>query len=134
MAGCMLYWAEGAKSRTSCKFTNSDPNMLKMFLEFLYKEYDIKQEQIRIHINCYTTNGITVTEIENYWAKTLSLPNTCFNKSTTDNISKYSQQKKTKNKLLYGTVNITVGSVELLQNIYGAIQEYAGFDNEFCIH
>lgn len=27
-AGCMLYWAEGAKRRNTLQFTNSDPNML----------------------------------------------------------------------------------------------------------
>ena len=33
--GCMLFWAEGSKSRNSVKFTNSDPDMLRLFVRFL---------------------------------------------------------------------------------------------------
>src|SRR5687768_9748789 len=35
MAGCMLYWAEGAKSRNQLVFANSDPAMLRFFSKFL---------------------------------------------------------------------------------------------------
>jgi hypothetical protein len=108
--------------------------MLKMFLQFLYQCYGITKEQIKIHINCYTTNGISVEEIEKYWADNLDIPKSCFGKTTTDNLSKYSLQKKAKNKLLYGTVKIKVfKSVWLVQNIFGAIQEYANFNSEYCV-
>lgn len=134
MAGCMLYWAEGAKNRTSCSFSNSDPFMLKMFLKFLFETYQIKKEELTIRVNCYTTNGLTVEEIENYWATTLDLSKEAFGKSTTDNLSKYSLQKKAKNKLLYGTVSIrVVKSVWLVQNIFGAIQYYGNFNTNFCL-
>lgn len=29
VAGCMLYWAEGSKSRNSVQFVNSDPDMVR---------------------------------------------------------------------------------------------------------
>jgi hypothetical protein len=35
LLGCMLYWAEGSKSRNSVIFCNSDPEMLRAFLAFL---------------------------------------------------------------------------------------------------
>jgi hypothetical protein len=41
--------------------------------------------------------------------------------------SKYSQKKRT-NKLPYGTSRITVHSTEIVQSIYGAIQEYGSFE------
>lgn len=34
LAGCMLYWAEGAKSRNTIEFANSDPNMVRLFCRF----------------------------------------------------------------------------------------------------
>jgi len=34
-AGCMLYWAEGARARNRIVFTNSDPEMLRFFVQFL---------------------------------------------------------------------------------------------------
>jgi hypothetical protein len=131
-AGCMLYWAEGAKQRTNLRFSNSDPNMLIFFLKFLYECYNVSKENIQIYINCYTTNGLTIEEIEKYWSDTLNIPIERFGKPTTDIMSKYSG-RKTKNKLLYGTVSIQLGDVSVLQNIYGAIQYYAGFYNNYCL-
>lgn len=41
--------------------------------------------------------------------------------------SKHSQKKR-KNRLPYGTVRVCVHSTEIVQSIYGAVQEYAGFE------
>lgn len=41
--------------------------------------------------------------------------------------SKYSQKKR-RNKLPYGTCKVVVSRTAIVQHIYGAIQEYAGFD------
>ena len=35
VAGCMLYWAEGAKDRNQLQFANSDPEMVRFFVDFL---------------------------------------------------------------------------------------------------
>lgn len=132
MSGCMLYWAEGAKSRSCCSFSNSDKNMLIFFLNFLRKHFDIKNDRIKIRVNCYTGNGVSVDEIEQYWSNTLDIPKERFGKSTVDNLSKYSQKKKTKNKLVYGTISINVlKSVSVVQHIYGAIQEYNGVHDNY---
>ena len=123
VAGCMLYWAEGTKNRTSVAFTNCDVNMHKVFIGFLLEQCNVKKENIRMFINCYLDNGLTLLDIENYWLKELDLPKTCLTKATIkNNIS------KAKNKWIYGVCRITVHDVCLMQEIYGAIQEYAGFD------
>jgi hypothetical protein len=41
--------------------------------------------------------------------------------------SKHSQKKR-RNKLPYGTVRVCVHSTAIVQSIYGAIQEYGGFE------
>ena len=41
--------------------------------------------------------------------------------------SKYSQKKR-KGRLPYGTVRVVVHTTALVQSIYGAIQEYGGFE------
>jgi hypothetical protein len=41
--------------------------------------------------------------------------------------SKYSQKKR-RNKLPYGTCKLVYNDTRTMQSIYGAIQEYAGFD------
>ena len=53
-AGCMLYWAEGTKSRTCCQFTNSDVNMLKYYILFLKKFFLVKNEDIKINCRYYS--------------------------------------------------------------------------------
>jgi hypothetical protein len=41
--------------------------------------------------------------------------------------SKYSKRKRV-GRLPYGTCRLSVHSTAIVQHIYGAIQEYAGFD------
>jgi len=65
-------------------------------------------------------------EIEDFWLTTLGLPRTCLRKSIVNTYSKYSQKKR-KNKLPYGTCALVVHSTEIVQTIYGSIQEYGGF-------
>lgn len=40
--GCMLFWAEGTKSKNFLDFTNSDPFMLKYFMKFLKRCFYVK--------------------------------------------------------------------------------------------
>ena len=41
VAGCMLYWAEGAKDRNQIRFTNSDPEMARFFVRFLRTYFNL---------------------------------------------------------------------------------------------
>lgn len=59
----------------------------------------------------------------------LGLPPACLRKSTVNRYSKYSQKKR-RNKLPYGTCRLLAYDTTVVQHIYGAIQEYGGFDRE----
>lgn len=126
VAGCMLYWAEGAKSRHTMKFVNSDPEMVIFFGRFLREALNVPIEDINIRIACYLNNGLTLEEIETYWLKLLELPISCLRKATV-NIQPISSKQKGR-KLLYGLCVISVYNVRVLHHIYGAIQEYIGID------
>jgi transposase len=126
-AGCMLYWAEGAKSRNTIKFSNSDPQMALFFRRFLTDALAIELDEIVMTLNVYTNNGMAIDEIERYWLDLLGLPDTAVRKHTLDHMPT-SSSGQAKNKLPYGVCTLRVGSTWLLQHIYGAIQEYAGFD------
>jgi Homeodomain-like domain len=127
LAGCMLYWAEGAKARNAIQFTNSDPHMLRFFRRFLVDALGIEPPDIHMPINVYANNGMGIEEIERYWLNLLDLP-----KSSTRghmlNHMPTSSSGRAKNKLPYGVVRLSVHRTSLVQHIYGAIQEYAGFD------
>jgi len=53
LAGCMLYWAEGTKSKNALVLTNSDADMLKFYVRFLRESLQVQDEEITLHINCY---------------------------------------------------------------------------------
>lgn len=127
IAGCMLYWAEGSKSRNSVQFVNSDPEMVRFFVAFMRRHFNVADEAFRIDCNFFADHLERQHEIEQFWLDTLRLPQSCLRKSTVNVYSKYSQKKRT-NRLPYGTVKVVVHSTEIVQGIYGAIQEYGGFE------
>jgi hypothetical protein len=126
-AGCMLFWAEGAKRRNTIQFTNSDPHMLAFFRRFLVEAMAIELDEIAMSINVYTNNGMAIEEIERYWLDLLELPTSSVRKHMLNNMPT-SSSGRARNKLPYGVVTLNVHSTWMVQHIYGAIQEYAGFD------
>jgi transcriptional regulator with XRE-family HTH domain len=134
MAGCMLYWAEGAKSKNTCKISNTDYYLLRMFIKFLTKEFGITKKDLTVRINCYTNNGKSLKEIEDYWLKQLGLCRYNLIKSCENKVPISSKRLHRKNKHIFGTCDIRVKkSTMISQHIFGAIQEYANMDHEFCL-
>lgn len=123
MLGCALYWAEGAK-RKNVYFANSDPNMIILFVRFLREEMNVADSEIVIYIHCHTNIPHEMKEIEDYWIGLLGLSQSNLRKTYT---KKGSQIKRS--VLAHGVCGVGVYSVELVQHIFGAIQEYGGFDN-----
>lgn len=123
--GCMLYWGEGTKKKNVVEFTNMDV-MLKIFINFLRKLFLVPNEKITIYINCFTNNSNDWNMIKNYWLENLKVPKTCLRKPTIKNV-----KEAIKNM---GVCKIVVYDTKLVQHIYGAIQEYAQFDNNYCLN
>lgn len=128
LAGCMLYWAEGSKGRNSVVLTNSDPHLLRFFRQFLRKSLGVVDGDLSIRLNVYLGNGLALAAIEDYWLGLLELPRTALRKDSINHFPTSSSGRKT-NALPYGVCTIRVSrSTRLVQHIYGAIQEYAGFE------
>lgn len=123
----MLYWAEGSKSRNAVQFVNSDPAMVRFFVDSLRTHYAVPNEKFRLDCNLFADHVERQREIEQFWLDSLELPLSCLRKSTVNVYSKYSRKKR-RNRLPYGTVRVCVHSTEIVQSIYGAIQEYGGFE------
>jgi len=126
-AGCMLYWAEGSKDRNTVKITNSDPEVLRFFVRFLRTYFEVADENLRVSCNLFADHVDMRYKIEQFWLDQLELPQTSLCKSVVNVYSKYSQKKRT-NRLPYGTCRVSVSRTAIVQHIFGAIQEYAGFE------
>jgi hypothetical protein len=127
-AGCMLYWAEGAKDRNTLVFANSDTAMMKFFLRFLRESLEVTDERVALRLNVYLRNGLSIDRVENHWLTALGLPRSCLGKHTIDHFPTSTSGRR-RHKLPYGVCFLRVRrSTNLVQHVYGAIQEYAGFE------
>jgi hypothetical protein len=107
--------------------SNSDPEVLRFFVSFLRTFFVVSDEKIRVWCNLFADHVERQREVEQFWLDLLELPRSCLTKSTVNVYSKYSQRKR-KNRLPYGTCRVCVHDTAILQSIFGAIQEYAGFE------
>jgi hypothetical protein len=123
----MLYWAEGSKSRNTARVTNSDVNLVCFFRRFLTECFDLGPDDFKVSLHVYTGNGLSIRQIETYWLDAIELPSSCLRKHHIDPLPTSSSGKK-RNKLPYGVCTLNVHSTRVVQHIYGAIQEYAGFE------
>lgn len=126
IAGCMLYWAKGRKNRNRLSLINSDGDLLSFFIKFLRESLIVDDNQIRLRVNCYLGNELTLEEIQEYWLLLLNLPQSCLINSVVNAQPQSSQQKG--RKLLCGLWELSVHNTELIQHVFGAIQEYSGID------
>jgi hypothetical protein len=126
--GCMLYWSEGSKDRNMLTFANSDVSMVQFFARFLRECLGIPDERMTVRLNVYLGNGLSLEAIENHWLQALSLPRSCLRGHQIDHYPTSSSGTRL-NKLPYGVCALRVlRSTPILQHIFGAIQEYGGFE------
>jgi hypothetical protein len=127
LAGCMLYWAEGSKSRNCAKLANSEISLVKFFKQFLVGCFNVPPEKFAFCLHVYLGNGIELPEIERRWLDALELPRSCLRKHSINPLPTSSSGQK-RNRLPYGVGTLSCCDTHIVQHIYGAIQEYAGFD------
>lgn len=125
--GCMLYWGEGSKSRNAAALANSDPQLLRLFIHFLQQCYALPADKLALAIHCHLGNGLTPREIVDWWLRELELPACCARRPVINRVSHASKGRRG-HKLPYGTARVIAHSTFVVQSIFGAIQEYGGFE------
>jgi hypothetical protein len=86
--GLTAYLCEGTKLRKDnrykntylyvIEFTNSDPNLMKLFIDFMRQELEIDENKIKCQIAIY--NDLKAEKIEKFWSNYLDIPICNFNK------------------------------------------------------
>jgi transcriptional regulator with XRE-family HTH domain len=127
VAGCVLFWTEGSRRQNTVEFTNSDPEMVGVFVNFLRNAFAVENERIRLTCNLFADHEARIREVEDHWLRVAALPRSSLRRSTVNRYSRHSQRKR-RNMLPYGTCRVTVHSTEIVQMLYGSIQEFGGFD------
>lgn len=122
----MLYWAEGSKSRNSLRFCNSDPEMVRFFVQFLRTYFPLTDEQIRVTCYLYADHRRRQREVEGYWLDLLGLDRSSLCRSVVNRVSRSSKGKRIR-MLPHGTCRVVVNRTDVVQSVWGSIQEYAGF-------
>ena len=80
LVGSALYWGEGyKKSRWTLQFSNSDPVMIKVIMEFFIDICSIPREKIKGTVQIHP--NVTPKEAVNYWSKISGIPKINFSKT-----------------------------------------------------
>ena len=77
--GLGLYWGEGTKAnKDSIRLGNTDPNLIKKFIEFLIRFFSIKKKDL--HFGLQIFSDIKVERALDFWIKRLKIKRSQFYK------------------------------------------------------
>jgi transposase-like protein len=120
--GCMLFWAEGSKTKNSVIFTNCDEDMVAFFVRFMRRYFGCSDVDFTLKLNVYLDNGLSADDIERFWTKHLELPKECLRKSL------FRRGDGKGGKYKYGVCTVGIYNTEIAQKIFGSIQELVGIE------
>lgn len=84
LIGIALYWAEGSKEKeyrpgTGIKFSNSDPEMISLFLKWLIEIVGVSKENIGFEIYLHDSFRQNISRFQKFWSEKTGLPLSYFN-------------------------------------------------------
>lgn len=120
IAGVALYWAEGFKKDNLVGFSNSDPEMVMVFMKWL-RLCGVAKERLKFRVGVNESYRDTVEKIERYWRNTLGVKTSQFQKPF---LQKVRWKKSYDNPDAYhGVLRVRVAkSTDLLRKIHGWIE------------
>ena len=126
LIGVVLYWAEGSKEKefspgSPLRFANSDPYMIKLFLNWL-EDMGIEKGRICFDIYLHDNNKYRVQKVIKYWADSTGFPEKLFRVYFKKNILK-TNRRNIDEGTYFGLARIYVKeSSELVRKITGWVQ------------
>ena len=139
LMGIILYWRERASSgnktdiKNGVRFTSSDPDLIKLFLDWLQEIGGIEDKEIRLDIFIGEDKKESISEVIEYWSKISGFPINYFPRiyyqknSPRANKRKNKENRKTKReipkRLQFGFLRIRVKASSMLaRQLAGWIQ------------
>ena len=123
LIGSALYWAEGGtKNRNRLQFSNSNPLMIKVIMQFFRKVCGAPDNKIKALVHIYPE--INYRKTLNFWRQVTGLSKNNFYPPQIQ-ISRASKGKRPRNTLPYGTIHLTVLDTKLACRVKGWIEGMA---------
>jgi len=122
--GLMLYWCEGDKYISGAykvAVTSSEPQMIKLFIDWLTRYYNVDSEQIKLRLHIW--DGTNLLEAQEWWLKQLNVK-AKFTKP-------YVKKRGGKNKFPHGICRASLNSKEILLRILEEIRNE--FESDHCL-
>lgn len=120
ISGILLYWAEGTRREKYLEFTNTDPKIIKLMMEFFKKVLEIPESKFKIVVRI-SENG-DVEKAKDFWLKITGLKK---ENLRTPELLKSNPNSKTLQKHPYGMCRIVINNVSLLRKMLALIQEFS---------
>ncbi|MCX6810678.1 MAG: hypothetical protein NTY30_03025 [Candidatus Berkelbacteria bacterium] len=118
VAGIMLYWGEGTKMGNSVVFSNSDPQMIVLFLAFLRTVCGIDEN--RLHLLLHVYDDQNEMQLKSFWSRITNIPINQFSKTFVHHGKTGSYKKVSK----FGTISLRYSDKELLRVINDWIDKF----------
>jgi hypothetical protein len=107
--GLGLFWGEGSKrSFHSIRLSNSDPELVKKFIDFLVNIYNIDKGKLKFQLLSY--DDLNSDDLKFFWIKYLSVKNTQFFKTT---ILKRRGKGTYLKRMKHGVIIVHFGNIKL---------------------
>lgn len=117
--GLGLFWGEGNKVNPSAvRLGNTDPALLKYFIQFLSTVYKIDKKKLRFGLQIFTDTSPDVAE--KFWCKELNILPSQFHKTV---LTKQNKLGTYKRKMQYGVLTVYFSNKRLRDMIVDAIDE-----------
>ncbi len=111
MMGICLYWAEGSKERNKfgvgLSFSNSDPEMIQLFLRWLQDILKVKNEDILFEIYLHENHKYRASEVRKKWSEFSGFPVERFEKVYYKK-NKINTKRTNVGNLYYGQLRVKV--------------------------
>ncbi len=107
-AGLMLWVTEGSlKDKDEVYTSNSNPNLIKLFVEFLLRICRVEKSKIKVRVLYYPNMDLTIDEAKRFWANETGLPESQIKLNTYQAVHNYRAKSK------YGTATVGVNNIKL---------------------
>lgn len=127
LIGVALYWAEGSKEKpyhsgARVVFTNSDPFMVRLFLDWLVKIVKIERKNIYFSVYIHESRKNDLEKAISHWSKNTNFPKEKFGKVYFKK-NKIATKRKNIGENYFGLLRVMVkNSSELNRRIQGWVE------------